>query len=133
MWRVTQNKLFGLQAMIIHVKKDNRDIRLWIITVVFFLSAHLAPGAANAFGHTPFNTTDSRISVRFTQVSENPANQEKAENTGKNGSAGPTGDKSPSVQIPSGGKPVKEKKSYQKFSPSERIDVDQVVDFPADI
>ena len=106
-----------------------------MITAVFFLSPHLAPGAANAFGHTPFNTTDSRISVYFAQVSENPVNQEKAEKTGKNGSAGPSGDKSPPAQTSSGGKPVKEneKKSYQKFSPSERIDVDQVVDFPTDI
>jgi hypothetical protein len=116
-----------------HMKKDNRLIGLWTMMAIFFLSLHLAPGAVNAFGHTPFNTTDNRISMYFAQVSENPGNQEKAENTGKNRSAGPSGDKFPSAQTPSGGKLVKEKKSYQKFSPSERIDVDRVVDFPADI
>ena len=90
---------------------------------------------STSLNHIPLDPLHSRASIILTQVSIDSTDLKKTPNSEENNNIDPSGAEASDRQAPSEGHQAKQKqkKTYKTFSPSEKIDVDQAVDFPADI
>ena len=91
--------------------------------------------APQNFSPILFDTYGSRSSIVLVQAYEDSAGPNKIDGSEKNNHADSSAGKPSDRQAPPDGQPPphEQRKTHEDFSPSERIEVDQAVDFPADI
>ena len=112
-----------------------KHVSLLLILLVLGAFSSLSLGMAQEPGATACDQYRTRTAIVLAQTSENTADQKNTTGSEEKNNATSTDGKPSETRTPPKEQQTqsKKKKTYKDFSPSEKIDVDQAVDFPADI
>ena len=118
-----------------HHRSIGKHVSLIILLLVLYAPSNRSLGMAQEPDSMACDQYRNRAVIVIAQASKDAADQENATGSEKKHNAVSSDRKPSETQTPSKDQQSqhKKKKTFKDFSPSEKIEVDQAVDFPVDI